>query len=240
MPLILCHSPKGGVGTTFVAAQLAVQLAQRGHDTVALDCTYQDSLKLYFGLTPAQRIPDMAEGAVDPTVVSGVELMSAYRLVRDQGFRNLLSREDQASPFASDKVFVADVAADDRDTRDLLLAHATLHLCPLHPRPGSLAALPQVQAGTPTIDLPKTVFLLNHLDDTHRLSRHSHIFMRELFGDKLIGVVRRDEAVNEATAMFEPLERFAPSSVALADLRTLAIAIESRCGLSERDAVMPA
>ena len=62
MPLILCHSPKGGVGTSFIAAQLAIHLAQRGHDVSALDFTYQDSLKLYFGLTPAQGLPSFSSG----------------------------------------------------------------------------------------------------------------------------------------------------------------------------------
>ena len=75
--------------------------------------------------------------------------------------------------------------------------------------------------------------MLNHLDDTHRLSRHTHIFLRELFGSKLLGTIRRDEAVNEASAMFEPLARFAPASVALNDLRRLVTTVEQAAGLVE-------
>jgi chromosome partitioning protein len=234
MAMILCHSPKGGVGTSFIAAQLAIHMAQRGHEVVALDFTYQDALKLYFGVLPSQQVPHIVEGTGEATVVSGVEIMSAQRLGRDQGFRNLLTRPGASSPFDSNKLYIADVSSGDRDTKELLLPHAVLHLCPLNPRPGSLAVLPLIEPGTPTIDLPKTAFLLNMLDDTHRLSRHSHVFLRELFGDKLIGTVRRDEAVNEAVAMFEPLSRFAPASVALADLRKLALAVETRCGLEVR------
>ena len=58
--------------------------------------------------------------------------------------------------------------------------------------------------------------------------------MRELFGTMLAGTVRRDEAVNEASAMFEPLAKFAPSSVALTDLRKLVDTLEERCNLSRR------
>lgn len=231
MPLLLCHSPKGGVGTSFIAAQLAILLAGRGHEVTALDFTYQDALKLHFGLLPAQPLPNMADHVGEATVVSGVELLSAHDLGRDQAFRNRLGGEG-ASPFAGERLYIADVAAGDRELKELLLAHALLHICPLHPRPGSLALLPKIQPGTPTIALPKTVFVLNHLDDTHRLSRHSHIFLRELVGDRLIGTVRRDESVNEAAAMFEPIARFAPASVALTDLARLAVAVEQRCGLA--------
>ncbi|WHO37290.1 cellulose synthase operon protein YhjQ/BcsQ [Sphingobium sp. AP49] len=232
MPLILCHSPKGGVGTSFIAAQVAIHLAQRGHDVSALDFTYQEALKLFFGLTPAQSLPELNDGSADPIAVSGVALYSAQSLCRDPHFIDLIGRKDH-SPFETRKIYVADVAAGDRETKDMLLPYAALHICTLQPRPGSLAALPKVEPGTPTIDLPKTGFVLNHLDDTHRLSRHTHIFLRELFGSKLLGTVRRDEAVNEASAMFEPIARFAPASVVLSDLRKLAISVEQQCGLAD-------
>jgi cellulose biosynthesis protein BcsQ len=230
MPLLLCHSPKGGVGTSFIAAQLAIALAERGHEVTALDFTFQDSLKLYFGLLPAQPLPNMVTHVGEATVVSGVELLAAHELGTDPGFRKRLNA-DAASPFAGDRFYIADLAAGDRETKDMLLPHALLHICVMDPRPGSLVALSKVQPGTPTIELENTAFILNQLDDTHRLSRHSHIFLRELVGDRLIGTVRRDEAVNEAAAMFEPIGRFAPASVALADLAKLAIAVERRCGL---------
>jgi cellulose biosynthesis protein BcsQ len=230
MALILCHSPKGGVGTSFLTAQIAMLLAQRGYEVAALDFTYQDALKLYFGLIPSQTLPDLADRTADPTVVAGVELLSAHRLGREAGFQKRLQRLDP-SPFQGDKLYIADVAAGDYDTKNMLLPHALLHICPLMPRSGSLAVLAKVEPGIPTLDLPKTVFVLNSLDDTRRFSRHSHVFMRELFGAKLAGTVRRDEAVNEAAAMFEPIAKFAPLSVALADLRKLVAELELRCSL---------
>lgn len=233
MALILCHSPKGGVGTSFIAAHIAIHLAQRGHDVSALDFTYQDTLKLFFGLLPSQALPDLNDASADAVAVSGVELFSAHELTRDAGFRDLLERSDK-SPFDGKKVYIADIASGDRATKDMLLPHAALHICTLQPRPGSLAVLSKVDPDTATIDLPKTAFVLNHLDDTHRLSRHSHIFLRELFGAKLLGTVRRDEAVNEAAATFEPLARFAPTSVANADLRKLAAVVERQCGLADQ------
>ena len=107
-----------------------------------------------------------------------------------------------------------------------------MHVCTLLPQPVSLAALTKVAAGTPTIELPNTAYILNQLDDTHRFSRHTHIFLRELVGDQLVGTVRRDEAVNEAAAMFEPISKYAPASAALADIRTVAEGIEAMIGLN--------
>jgi cellulose biosynthesis protein BcsQ len=230
MALILCHSPKGGVGTSFLTAQIAMLLAQRGYEVAALDFTYQDALKLYFGLIPSQALPDMADRTPDPTVVAGVELATAHRLSRQEGFQRHLATVKK-SPFAGDKLYIADVAAGDYDTKNMLMPHALLHVCPLMPRPGSMTVLGKVEPGIPTLDLPKTVFVLNSLDDTRRFSRHSHVFMRELFGPMLAGTVRRDEAVNEAAAMFEPIAKFAPRSVALADLRLLVAELEVRCSL---------
>ncbi|WP_150291966.1 cellulose synthase operon protein YhjQ/BcsQ [Sphingobium estronivorans] len=229
MPLILCHSPKGGTGNSFVAAHVAMHLARNGHDAVALDFTYQDALKLYFGLLPSQTLAEFRSGGGGGLAVAGVELSSAYQLARDRDF--VAALREGRTPFSGRKIHVADVAAGDRETKDLLLPHALLQICTLLPQPASLASLGKIQADTPAVELPRTVFVLNQLDDTHRFSRHTHIFLRELLGDRLIGTIRRDEAVNEAAAMFEPIGKYAPASAALSDVAQVAKRIEARAGL---------
>lgn len=231
MPLLLCHSPKGGTGTSFIAAHLAMHLASQGHDVVALDFTYQDSLKLFFGLLPAQPLAEFHGSHGSALAVSGVEIFSAHQLAHEPAF--IAALQAGRSPFDDGKVYVADVAAGDRNTRDLLLPHAHLRVCTLLPHPISLAALTKVQAGKPTVELSNTAFILNQLDDTHRFSRHAHIFLRELLGDALIGTVRRDEAVNEAAAMFEPISKYAPASAALSDMRAVAKAIAGRADIAQ-------
>jgi len=229
MPLILLHSPKGGVGTTFLAAQLALHLARRGHEVTAVDFTYQDSLKLFFGLMATQSLVDMADTQSDALVVSGVNLVNGYAMAREPDFREALAQDRPL--FDEDRITIADVSSDDRALKALLMPHAVIHLCAIMPRPGALAALTKVDEHTPAVALKKTVFVLNQLDDRRRLSRDTHSFVRELFGSQLIGTIRRDEAVNEALAMFEPIEKYAPTSAALPDLAALADAVEARCGL---------
>jgi len=230
MTLILCHSPTGGVGTTFLAAHLALGLAERGHDVTAIDFTYADALKLFFGLRPVQQLPRMGEPNDDKMVVDGVTLLSGYAMSRAPSFAEAIG-SGRGALFGTGRVVIADVASADMELKQRLLPHAALHLCTLMPRPASLAALAKIDPGTATIDLVGTAFVLNHVDDTRRLSRHSKIFLSELFGDGLVAAVRRDEAVNEALASFQSIARYAPHSVVLPDLRAMAAAVEQRCDL---------
>lgn len=235
MTLILCHSPTGGVGTTFLSAQLSLALAARGHDVSAIDFAHADALKLFFGLSPQQQLPLLGESAVDDMVVDGVALSTGYEASQRKGFAQAL---EEAGPqlFGARRVVIADVASADIALKKRLRPHAALHLCTLMPRPASLAALARIEPGTPTIDVEGIGFVLNQVDDTRKLSRHSKILLEELFEDGLIGTVRRDEAVNEALASFQPIARYARQSVVLGDIARLAAAVEARCGLTVAEA----
>ena len=50
MPLICVCSPKGGVGKTTLAANLAWALARAGSKVLALDFDVQNALRLHFGV----------------------------------------------------------------------------------------------------------------------------------------------------------------------------------------------
>jgi hypothetical protein len=89
-----------------------------------------------------------------------------------------------------------------------------------------------VEPGTPTVSLQRTAFVLNQLDDRRQLSRHTHAFIRELVRDNLLGMVRYDEAINDALALFQPLDKHAPSSVLIPDIERLTDALQARLGLS--------
>ncbi len=229
MTLILCHAAKGGVGTTFVAAQLALSIAQRGGQVTAVDFTYQDALKLHFGLLPNQFAPGFAASQSEPLAISDVNLINGFA---EKDTEEFLERVRAAGlPVHAGDIVVADVAAADRGLAELLYERADLHLAPLLPDPAALASLTRLAGDTPISSREKTALVLNQLDDRRKLSRHSHHFVRELFEDQLIGTVRRDEAAPEALAMFEQLAKYAPSSVVLPDIEDLTDAVLSRCGI---------
>lgn len=239
MSLILFHSPKGGVGTTFLAAHCAMELANRGHDTVAIDFTYQDTLKLFFGLLPDQPLVKAGDTTGDEIVVAGVELFDGEELGRSAAFRQMLTQPG-AQPFPDDKVIVADIAAHDRTLRQLLMPHAALHVVPVVPRPAALAALVHVDPDTPLIELERTALVLNMLDDTRTLARHSRVFLSQAFGDLMAGSVRRDESVAEAMAGFDSLAKLFPHSPALRDVAHLVDILEQRAALVAQTAEVSA
>jgi len=221
MALILFHSPRGGTGTSFLAATTAIALSRAGHDVTALDFARNGTLQLHFGLGPGESLPALDAPADESASASvqGVALRNAAGMAAQPDFAQGLATGEIG--FGGDKLFVADIASGDQHLRDILLPYAVLEICPLTATAECLMMLPAANdAG-----LAKTCFVMSKVDPTRRFARHSVGFLRELLGDRLLGQVRRDEAVIEACAMLQPLGRYAPHSAALADTIALGEAV---------------
>ena len=223
--MILMRSPKGGVGTTFLTARLAIALAGRGLEVSAIDCTRQDSLKLFFEISPTQEL-EVLGSALTSDAVSGVQLFRADTDAEPRTLADLLQAH-----CGDRRVCIVDLGAAPMAWRRALLPQAAIEICPLVPSPVALAALTQVDDAEPVLSLTRTAFILNQLDDRRRLSNDIHKLVRTLFGDQLLGTVRRDEAVNEALAAMKPLAAFAPASAALNDIEQTASTLIARLGL---------
>lgn len=234
MTMILFQSPKGGTGSTFLAAQLALHLAGLGHEVNALDCTFQNALKMHFGYMPSQPVPDIDGPPNEALVASGVKIFQGHDFTRSQRFLSNPGKELDRM-LDGKHVWIVDIASEDRMLLDLLMPRCALHICALLPTAASLATLNRLSEVAPAMKLDRTVFVLNQLDDRHKLSRHSHSFVRDLFGDQLLATVRRDEAINEALARFEPIGKNAPTSAALQDISAFAVLVEQRIGLVHAD-----
>ena len=227
MSLVICYAAKGGVGTTFLAAQLALGAARRGRQVTAVDLTGQDSLKLHFGVLPSHSLPDFESASHEMMAIADVNLIGASAPQQ----KKILQDRARDGEFAEDDshLMIADIASGDRDLFDALIPYADLNLSALLPDPASLASLTQLARDVPVPKMKKTAFVLNQLDDRRKLSRHTHRFVQEIFGEQLIATVRRDEAVLEALANFETLSKGAPQSVVLPDLEKLTDAVLARC-----------
>jgi cellulose biosynthesis protein BcsQ len=218
MALVVCHSPKGGTGTTFIAAHLAMGLAERGADVTLLTVNPADTMALHFGVDPAMQLPSLEGQAF---VVSTVSLRSHVAAATDTAFVRTLSELEFLRP-RSERCLVIDVPSGCRDLAKALQSHAAAVVCPLSVAPDCIALLPGLIEQIGMDQLARTFFAINGLDETRRLARHGATFLGELLGARLIARIRRDEAVPEAIAMLQPLARYAPSSIALADTRAIA------------------
>lgn len=223
MALILCHGPKGGTGTTLMAAHLALALCQEGADVTVLSTSAMDSLPMHFGLQPSTRLPVLGAQADRAVVASGITLHNDPRAAADPDFAAKL--RDHGFLDGADKVLVLDVAAGDLGLARAVLPLARVHLCTLLAAPECLSLLPDYIDAERGCWSEHSVVAINRLDETRKLSRHTAAFLRELLGPRLIGRVRRDEAVPEALASLQYLSRYSPSSAALADTFALARAL---------------
>lgn len=223
MSLILCHGPNGGTGNTFMAAHLALALVEQGADVTLLTTAVMDSLPLHFGLQPATRLPGLDAPADRAVLASGISLRNDPRAGADPAFLDHL--RDHGFLDGAERVLVLDVAAGDLGLARALLPLARVHLCTLQASPESLTLLPDYLDGERGCWSDHSVVAINKLDETRKLARHTAAFLRELLGARLVGRVRRDEAVSEALASLQYLARYSPSSAALADIAALARAI---------------
>lgn len=230
MAIVLCHSPKGGVGTTFLAAHVAMGLIEHdqdaglGRDVALLTLSSRDLTPLHFGLPPAQRLPSLSEPAEGRVLAGGISLHCEPRAASDPDF--LLKLEDAGFLGSDgDRTLVVDVPAGEQVMARRLMALASVHLCPLSASPDCLALLPQMLVEADEWGAARTAFVFGRLDETRRLSRHVASFAREVLGERLIAKIRNDQAVPEALAMLQLLSRYAPSSAALADVRALAVTL---------------
>jgi cellulose biosynthesis protein BcsQ len=230
MPLVLCHSPKGGVGTTFLSAHLAMGLAEAdatdgvGSDVALMTLSPRDLTPLHFGLGPAQRLPSLAAPAEAAVLAGGIGLFCEQNAASDSDF---LPRLEDAGYLAvgSDRTLVIDVPSGQHAMARKLMPHAAVHICPLTPSPDCLALLPQLLDEAGDWGPRRTAYVFGKLDETRRLARHVAAFAREVLGERLIAKIRNDQAVPEALAMLQLLSRYAPASAALADARLAALAV---------------
>lgn len=216
MALVLVSGLRGGVGVTAVAANLAMTMAAAGQSTVVLDLSRASTLGMHFGLDPCQPLPGFDAPAAAAGPVHGVRLLDAGMQAASGDLGEGLASGD--FDFAGDVFYIADLSGADRSATAQLRPHADLELCLLTPSAECLYTLPSALEQSPETVL----FALNRCDDTRRLGRHVSSFVRELLGDRLVGIIHADEAVPEAAAMMQPLSRHSPASAALADIASLA------------------
>lgn len=232
-------SPKGGVGKTTLAANLAFALQRQGIKVSAIDFDSQNALRLHFGLPLKQ-----AEGYVTQSVhtahwqqlvhetESGVRLLPYGQTSREQQrvFDAFLQEHPeqiraQLTPMLNkhNAVVMVDLPPGPSCALDAILPLSPIMIVVLHADGSSLSTLPQLQDNSFFGgEAPRTFYIINQLDRRSRLNRDVSQFLEEQLGASLLGMVHRDEAAPEAGMEQQSIFQYAPSSAAAKDIENIA------------------
>ncbi|MBL6079946.1 AAA family ATPase [Belnapia sp. T18] len=245
MPLICIAAPKGGVGKTTLAANLAGALHCAGQPVLAMDCDPQNALRLHFGLPVWDGAGFLMQLPLRPDwrslvrdTASGVALLphgandirTALRLAAAlEREPELLLAPVRAMLAEPGLILVADLPPGPSQMLNLLAPLADLVVTVLLADANSAALVPEIDSGrflgSGALSAPQAArvrIVLNQVEATSRLSRAVAEAMVRHLGPRLLGAVCRDEAVAEALAAQRLLHAEAPGSAAALDIEDIA------------------
>lgn len=244
MPLLCLASPKGGVGKTTLAANLAhaVLAAEMwpGGRVLALDLDPQNTLRLHFGVPPGDGAglaavlhawPDWR--AFARATHSGVALVphGTTDLEHALWLQGAVGREPEllAGPLRAmladpSVLVVADLPPGPSRALAVAAPWAALVAVVLRAEPVTAALLPEIAAGRflGLHDPGRVGVVLNGVDLADPLARAVAEAAARHLGPRLLGAVSHDPALPDALARQRLLRDVAPDAPAARDLRDLA------------------
>jgi cellulose synthase operon protein YhjQ len=245
MPLICVAAPKGGVGKTTLAANLAGALRRQGRAVLAMDCDPQNALRLHFGLpvrdgagflTELPHRPDwrallrQTEAGVALLPHGANDIRAALRLAAAlEREPELLLAPVRAMLAEPGLLLIADLPPGPSQVLNLLAPLADLVVTVLLADATSAALVPEIDSGRflgagtlAALHAQKVRVVLNQVEASSRLSRAVAEALVRHLGPRLLGAVCRDEAVAEALAAQHLLQALAPDSPAALDIEEVA------------------
>ena len=199
MPLICVCSPKGGVGKTTLAANLAWALARAGSKVLALDFDVQNALRLQFGVplgdergyaAKALELHDWSQCVLSAGsnifVLPYGEVSEAQRQAFDERLTHdahFLTRGLAALLNYPGLITVADLPPGPSPALKALTSLADMHLVPLLADTASMSALSHVEkqrltGGALNAKLGH-YFVINQSDNRRQVSRDVTALMEE-------------------------------------------------------------
>jgi cellulose synthase operon protein YhjQ len=251
MTLVCFTSPKGGVGKTTLAANVANELSRAGVRVVALDLDPQNALRLYFGL-PLEDADGFTHALPQHPdwrrclhrTASGVSVLP-YGASKTSDALSLAAAVAEAPVLLLQPVLdiladpdicvVLDTAPGESSLLAALLPRIDLLINVLLVDAASVALIPGLKASARCNDgaaaedsSPATGFILNQFDPRTRLGRVIADAAALNLGSSILGVVYRDEFVGEAIASQMLVSDYAPASKAAVDIAQISQKILSR------------
>lgn len=250
MPLICFASPKGGVGKTTLAANIADALRRQGRRVLVMDFDPQNTLRLHFGVPLNDTAGFMVELPKRPDwrdlvrqTASGVMVLphGSGDIRGTLGLAHALERDPEllAAPMRSilgdpNLLVVADTPPGASHALNIIAPMASMVCAVLLPDATSAALIPDIESGRflgagtmATLFAGRLRVVLNGVDPNARLSRAAAETVARHIGPRLLGAVARDELVAESLAAQRLVLDLAPGSQAAEDMREIARGIEA-------------
>ncbi|WP_026042370.1 cellulose biosynthesis protein BcsQ [Pantoea sp. A4] len=247
MPLVCVCSPKGGVGKTTVAANLAWSLARAGSKVLAIDFDVQNALRLHFGVPLSDgrgfvaRSEEHSDWSQSILTTGGNIFVLPYGDVTEEQrerFEDRLARDPHFLQRGLDTVLrypglviIADFPPGPGPAIKAISALADMHLVVMLADTASVSLLPQIEnnrmIGQPLNNKHGHYFVLNQSDNRRNINRDVTAFMQQRLGEQLVGVINRDESVGEANASQQSVYDFSPASAAAFDIELISKRIAS-------------
>ncbi|TAJ53164.1 MAG: cellulose synthase operon protein YhjQ [Nevskiaceae bacterium] len=237
-------SPKGGVGKTTIAANLATALAARGQASLLVDLDTQNSLRLHHQM-PLDDTSGLAVQTLRGLPWSDCVYRSPYGidclpfgLISESDRREFEHRLDNdptwlvrnldALRLSPGSYVIVDTPPGGSAYLTQALLAADLAICVLLPDAASFITIPSMERWLDEYSRPRPDFcggyyLLNRMNSARVLCRDVAAALERELGPRLIPVeVHFDSAVEEALASQTPILKYAPESPATRDLTALA------------------
>lgn len=240
MCIICIASPKGGVGKTTMAANIAYAIQRLGHRVIVIDFDNQNAVRLHFGmpLSDSSGYVEFFHTKTDWSQLlkesdSGVRFLPYGRVSKHQieAYEQKLRSDpdfliSRLQPLLNqpDTVIIADLPPGPSAALQALSLLEPMIINVLLADSASLSVLPEIESGEFYGESAKsrTYFLLNQIDMRSQLNREITEFLNKRLSASLLGIVHRDEAVPEANASQTSVFRYARASSVAADIDNIA------------------
>lgn len=237
-------SPKGGVGKTTFAANLAASLTERAGKILAVDLDPQNALQLHFGIDPGDATEPgrkARQGAPWQEAIlrnkHGVDVLpfGAFGMAEQTDAGHAASgRLEGIETLVADPLVKAyslailDTPAGTTPMLRKIMTVSDLVFIVLLPDAASFACVPQTKRwlqhddGQP-IESCHPYYILNQMDARRRLHRDVKTLMGHVLGESLLEFhIHSDASVSEALAQQQPVLKYAPHAQSTRDFRRLA------------------